>query len=138
MIAGAVDRDDTINQVNQVLEDIDAAKVPQLKVFNKIDLLDDIRPHIAYDAEGKPSSVWISALSGDGCDLLQQALNQLFADRKVKRKCFLPASQAGFKGKLFGLARILSENVNELGDCELIIEIDKKHLGLLKDIRTEE
>jgi GTP-binding protein HflX len=136
--AAAEDREDTIYQVNQVLNDIDAAKIPQLMVFNKIDLLDDVAPHIDYDADGKPVSVWISAQNGVGCDLLQQALSELFASNKVIRKCYLPAGQAGLKAKLFTFVKIIDEVNNDSGDCELTIEIDKKHLGLLKDIDVHE
>ncbi len=136
--AHAEDRDDTIFQVNQVLNDIEAGKIPQLKVFNKIDLLDGIAPHIDYDADGKPVAVWISAQSGEGCDLLMRALGELFADGKVIRKCFLAAHQAGLKAKWFGQVRFIDEIVSDNGDCEITIEIDKKHLGLLKGVRFEE
>ena len=136
--AAAEDREKTVFQVNQVLNDIDAGKIPQLKVFNKIDLLDDVAPHIDYDGDGKPAAVWISARTGNGCELLQQALCELFTGSKVMRKCILPARQAGFKAKLFGFARIIDETTDEHGDCELLIEIEKKHLGLLKDIHVEE
>lgn len=132
--AVAEDRDDTIFHVNQVLNDIDAGKIAQLKVFNKIDLLEDVSPHIDYDADGKPVSVWISAQNGSGCDLLQQALTELFAGSKVIKTCYLTASQAGLKAKLYGFVRIIDEINHENGDCELIIEIDKKNLGLLKAI----
>ncbi|WGS87869.1 ribosome rescue GTPase HflX [Methylomonas sp. UP202] len=134
--AHAEDRDETIFQVNQVLNDIEAGKIPQLKVFNKIDLLDSIQPHIDYGEDGKPTAVWISARTGQGCELLQQALCELFASSKVVRKCFLPAAQTGIKAKLFGYVRILDEVCNESGDCELTLEIDQKHLGLLKGIET--
>jgi GTPase len=107
-------------------------------VFNKIVLLEEVEPHIDYDAEGKPVSVWISAQNGTGCDLLQRALGELFAGSKVIRTCHLPARQAGFKAKLHGLARIVDETIDDHGDSLLIIEIDKKHLGLLKDINVEE
>lgn len=133
--ATAEDRDETIFQVNSVLADIDADKVIQLKVFNKIDLLENVSPHIDYDENGKPISVWLSAQSGQGCELLQQALCQLFSGSKVIRKCFLPATQSGMKAKLYGYTRIIEEITNEQGDSELTIEIDKKYLGLLKDIR---
>jgi len=136
--AHADDRDETIYQVNQVLEEIGAGQIPQLKIFNKIDLLDGIEPHIDYDAEGKPVGVWISAQTGDGCALLQQALIECFYSSKVIKKCFLPARQAGLKAKWYGLVRFIDERVNEYGDYELTIEIDKKHLGLLKDIQVEE
>jgi len=136
--AHAEDRDDTIFQVNQVLNDIDAGKIPQLKVFNKIDLLDSITPHIDYDADGKPVSVWISAQHGQGCDLLQQALSELFANSKVIKQCYLPAGQVGLKAKLFGFVRFIDETVDEQGNCRFSVEIDKKHLGLLKQMQLEE
>ena len=133
----AEDREDTIYQVNQVLNDIDAGKIPQLKVFNKIDLLDSISPHIDYDADGKPVAVWISAQQGLGCELLQQALNELFANNKIIKTCYLSASESGIKAKLYPFVRIIEEQQNELGDWQLTIEIDPKNLGLLKNIRTE-
>ncbi|WP_347986319.1 ribosome rescue GTPase HflX [Methylomonas sp. AM2-LC] len=134
--AAAEDRDDTIFQVNQVLNDIEAGAIPQLKIFNKIDLLDDFSPHIDYDETGKPVSVWISAQTGVGCDLLQQALCELFTGSKVIRKCILPARQTGLKAKLFGLARVIDEQFDEFGDCQLTIEIDNKNLGLLREIQV--
>ena len=136
--AAAEDRDDTMFHVNQVLNDIDAGKIPQLNVFNKIDLLEDVAPHIDYDADGKPVSVWLSAKTADGCDLLHQVLCDIFSNSKVQRTCFLPAREAGYKAKLFGFSRIIAETIDEQGDCHLTIEIDKKHLGLLKDIQIEE
>ncbi len=134
----AEDRDETIFQVNQVLNDIDAGKIRQLKVFNKIDLLDGIQPHIDYDADGIPVAVWISAQSGLGCELLRQALTESFSSSKVIKKCFLSASQAGLKAKWFEMVRIIDESVNDQGEYELTIEIDKKNLGLLKNVRVEE
>ena len=136
--AHAEDRDETIAEVNSVLTDIDAGKIRQLKVFNKIDLLDSLEPHIDYDAEGSPIAVWISAQTGQGCDLLHQALAECFISSKVIKKCFLPASQVGLKAKWFGSVRFLEETMNEHGDCELLIEIDQKNLGLLREVSCED
>jgi GTP-binding protein HflX len=44
----------------------------------------------------------------------------------------------GLKAKWFGLVRFVDEVIDEYGDCELTIEIDKKNLGLLKDIKVED
>lgn len=136
--AHAEDRDDTIAEVNSVLTDIDAGKIRQLKIFNKIDLLDGIQPHIDYDADGEPIAVWISAQTGLGCDLLQRALAECFVSTKVIKKCHLPASQAGFKAKWFGNVRFIEESMNDHGDYELIIEIDRKNLGLLRGVQCED
>lgn len=136
--SNAEDREDTMFQVNQVLQDIDAHEIPQLEVFNKIDLLENVEPHIDRNDAGKPVRVWVSAVTGKGSELLFQALAELFSNTKVKRKCYLQASQGGVRAKLFDFAKIIDEKSNDMGGWELLIEIDKKHLGLLKEVEIEE
>jgi len=135
--ASAEERDDTIIQVNRVLNDIDAGNIPQIRVYNKIDLLESVSPHIDYDAHGKPVAVWISAQNGDGIDLLHRALAECFASSKVVKTCYIPASKAGLKAKWFGHVKVLSETLDEQGNSTIKIEIDQKHLGLLKDISID-
>ena len=135
--AAAEDRDETIFQVNQVLKDIDADKVPQLRIYNKIDLLEHVDPHIDYGDDEKPVAVWISAQQNLGCDLLQQALNEIFAETKVRRQCLLHPSQLGIKAKLFNYVQIISEEIDTDGNTRLIFDIDQKNLGLIKNMATE-
>ncbi len=136
--ANAEDRVDTIFQVNQVLEDIDANEIQQLQVFNKIDLLDNVEPHIDRDDAGKPIRIWVSAVTGEGMGLLFQALTELFSSTKVKRKCYLQPDQGRERANLFDYAKIIDEKINDLGGWDLSIEIDKKYLGLLKKVKVEE
>jgi GTP-binding protein HflX len=136
--ASSDDRAETIYQVNQVLEDIDADEVSQLEVFNKIDLLDGIQPRIERDDAGNPVRVWLSAETGAGVDLLFQALAEIFSNTKVQRKCYLQPDQGDIRAKLFACAKIISEKTDDFGGCELIIEIDTKYLGLLKSVEIEE
>jgi len=136
--ANAEDRDETINQVNQVLEDIEADEIRQLEVFNKIDLLDGINPKIDRDDTGNPIRVWLSAETGAGIDLLYQALAEIFSTTKVKRRCYLKPDQGDIRAKLSAYAKIIDEQIDDFGACELVIEIDAKHLGLLKAVETEE
>jgi GTP-binding protein HflX len=136
--ANAEDRDDTIYQVNQVLEHIDANEIQQLQVFNKIDLLDNVEPHMDRDEEGNPIRVWMSAETGAGSELLFQALTEIFSSTKVMRKCYLQPDQGGVRASLFNYAKIIEEKNNDLGGWDLSIEIDEKHLGLLKSVKVEE
>jgi len=136
--ANSDDRDEIIVQVNQVLEDIEADKIRQLEVFNKIDLLDNIQPHIDRDDSGNPVRVWLSAETGDGVDLLYQVLAELFSIAKVKRRCYLQPDQGNIRAKLFTCAKIIDEHIDDSGASELVIEIDVRHLGLLKEVKTEE
>lgn len=136
--AEAETRDETVFHVNQVLKEIGADQIRQLQVFNKIDLLNAVRPKIDYDGHGLPVRVWMSAQTGAGLELLAQALGEIFSSSRVKRKCYLLPEQAAVRAKLFNLARIITEKVHDHGGWELAVEIDKKHLGLLKNVRFEE
>lgn len=68
-------RHEQIQQVNEVLEGIEADDVPQLIVMNKIDLA-GIEPHAELDEEGKVHRVFVSAVTGEGLDLLREAIAQ--------------------------------------------------------------
>jgi GTPase len=136
--AHADDRDETINQVNEVLTDIDAGNIKQIQVFNKIDLMPEVSPRIDYDDNGNPVRVWISAETGAGVDLLSQVLADLFSTAKSKKKCFLGPDQGQIRAKLFTCAKIINEHIDDFGMSELIIEIDAKYMGLLKSVKYEE
>lgn len=136
--AAAEDREDLMHQVDLVLAEIGADEIPRLEIFNKIDLLDNITPHIDRDEAGNAIRVWLSAATGEGINLLFDVLVEKFANTKVRRRCILSPKEGGTRAKLFAYAQILDENIDEFGDTELLIEIDVKHLGLLKDVQLEE
>lgn len=66
-------RDDQIEQVNAVLQEIGADHVPQVLVWNKIDVA-GLEPTIEYDEYDKIRRVFVSAQTGEGIDLLRQAI----------------------------------------------------------------
>ncbi|MCO4759781.1 MAG: GTPase HflX, partial [Oceanospirillaceae bacterium] len=74
------ERHDNIHEVEKVLKEIGAEDIPQLQVYNKLDLLEGQDPRIDRDDEGRPTRVWLSAASGAGTELLLQAVNELLAD----------------------------------------------------------
>jgi len=61
---------DQIIAVNKVLAEIDAADIPQILVFNKIDLK-DIPPSVQRDDYGRITRVFVSAIDGAGLDDLR-------------------------------------------------------------------
>jgi len=77
---GANDRDDLIHHVNEVLKQIDADEVRQLIVYNKIDNVEDISPRIERDDEGNIDRIWLSAKTGEGLELLREALKEYFPE----------------------------------------------------------
>lgn len=66
-------RDEQVAQVNKVLHEIGAAKVPQILVHNQIDRI-GLEPALARDECGRISSLHVSAKTGDGMDLLRLAM----------------------------------------------------------------
>lgn len=67
------DRDSQIEAVNKVLTEIGAGEVPQIMVFNKIDLT--LAPAaVKRDECGNIGRVFLSARTGDGLGLLRDAL----------------------------------------------------------------
>jgi len=69
-------RTEHIDQVNDVLKEVGAEHIPQLLVYNKIDLLEDGQARMERDERGMPRKVWISAVTGDGVPLLRKALSE--------------------------------------------------------------
>jgi GTP-binding protein HflX len=66
-------RDEQIGQVNAVLREIGADHIPQVLVWNKIDLA-GVRPAIERDEYDKIRRVFASAQTGEGVDMLRQAI----------------------------------------------------------------
>lgn len=74
--AGSADRDAQIEAVNLVLKEIGADAIPQILVYNKIDLT-PFPARVEMDEYGKIARVWLSAGNGQGVDSLRIALGQI-------------------------------------------------------------
>ena len=72
-------RERQIEAVDKVLAEIGADAVPQLRVYNKLDLT-GIAPGVDRDEYGRLRSVYVSAQSGAGLDLLRDALTEILAN----------------------------------------------------------
>ncbi|GLQ46549.1 GTPase HflX [Dyella lipolytica] len=100
--------------VDQVLEEIGAGDVPQLHVMNKIDL-SGAAPRIVRDSEGLPQQVWLSAATGEGLDLLREALGELLGGERVQSELLLPLSAGRLHARLRAAGAIAEEAVDEYG-----------------------
>ncbi len=80
--ASSADRDAQIEAVNLVLKEIGADAIPQVLVYNKIDLT-AFPPQVEVNEYGKIARVWISAETGQGLDLLRHVLGQIAEDAFV-------------------------------------------------------
>ncbi|MCX8113834.1 MAG: GTPase HflX [Burkholderiaceae bacterium] len=66
-------RDAQMAEVERVLDEIGAAQVPRLVVYNKIDRIDRA-PSVERDPCGSIRAVFVSAMSGQGLDPLREAI----------------------------------------------------------------
>jgi GTP-binding protein HflX len=78
-------RDDQISEVNKVLAEIGAADIPQVLVFNKIDL-QDVAPSVQRDDYGRIVRVFLSAKSGAGLDGLLLTLAEAKSARQAQNE----------------------------------------------------
>ena len=69
----STNRDEQIAQVNKVLLEIGAAKVPQILVLNQIDRM-GLEPSVTRDEYGRIATLHVSAKTGEGMDFLRQAM----------------------------------------------------------------
>ncbi|MBE0369589.1 GTPase HflX [Pseudoalteromonas sp. MMG013] len=116
-------RKENIEEVQSVLTEIEADEIPQLLIYNKIDLLDDVRPRIDRNDEGMPIRVWLSAHSGAGVELLSQAISELLAKKIFSESLCIPASFGRLRGALFNLSAVQKESFDEHGNWLIDVRV---------------
>jgi GTPase len=113
-----------IQQVNDVLHTIDALQVPQVIVFNKIDLLTQCNPQLELsELVERPSKVWISADQGWGLDLLLTSIREQLLVNPLHRTVELTPAQGKLRAALYQLGAVLSETANQAGNYLLELRI---------------
>ena len=123
-------REERIRQVDAVLGEIGAGDIPQLLVFNKIDRIEGAQarrdapePGDGDAGEALPGGtvgvgrerVWISARDGLGLDLLQEALSQRLAQRRIVAELALPPEAGRLRARLHQLDAVRAESQDEHG-----------------------
>ena len=110
--------DRKIEVTDEVLEEIDAGKVPRLRVFNKIDRVGDKKAQAAKAKELRaryPKCVVISAIDPADVAKLHKAVRAFFARGLVKAELFLPWSLQKLRGEVFDTCEVLEERVEAEG-----------------------
>lgn len=121
-------RDANIEEVEKVLNQIQAHTIPCIQVMNKIDLT-GTKPRVDYDENGKVKRIWLSVATGEGIDLMKQVLVDRFRQQMVEGRLVLPASDARIRARLFELGVIRSESHDEEGRSILDISISRRDLN---------
>ncbi len=131
--AHSEERTTNIARVDEVLSEIGALELPTLMVFNKIDLIENSAPRLERDDSGRPCAVWLSAQTGDGCELLSEALIELLGSEMVQETIVLPPTMGRLRAMLYSGNAVVCERQGDSGEVELDITLPKADfLRLLK------
>ena len=124
---------DRERQVMEVLEEIGAAGVPTIRVYNKID-----RVSAGFDDEigtvdGAP--VLVSAATGLGLPALRAAIGARLLGTRVTGRLHLGPEQSRLRAKLFDWRAVRGETLDEAGGWNLDVELTAQRWQELQ--RTE-
>jgi GTP-binding protein HflX len=122
--AATEDRGDNIIQVQSVLSEIGAAEIPQLQVYNKLDLL-EMAPRIDRNEEGKPERVWVSAATGAGVDLLFQAITELMGEDMMTAELDLLPSHGRLRATLYSMGAVTHEEHGDDGIAKISVRLPR-------------
>jgi GTP-binding protein HflX len=128
--ASASDGDERAAQVRNVLREISADERPVLEVYNKIDQINE-KPRVERDEQGQPIRVWLSARSGDGVELLADAITERLGADAVSTQVLLSPVAGKTRSWLYRLGAVLTEQVAQDGQLELTVRLDPQLLARL-------
>ena len=126
-------RAENIEAVYEVLADLGVEEGRILEIYNKIDRLRRA-PRLERDEDGRPKRVWLSAVTGEGMDLLDEAVSEMLGRQLVRTSIHLRPSEGGVRARLFRLGRVLRDEVNPEGGWNMEIELPARYKGVLKTI----
>jgi len=116
-------KQENMEQVDAVLKTIGATEVPQLLVFNKIDLEKNLLPRMDRDEENTIVRVFLSAEQGLGLAELQTAIGEFLAKNNQQYSLDLTPDQARLRAKLYELGVVVSEEIKPSGGWGLVVKM---------------
>lgn len=124
------EREQRRDEVDKVLAGIGAQDVPQLMVFNKIDLSGH-SVLVERSESGEAQAIWLSAFTGDGIEELLRVLGERLSQVRVAGWMMLLPSQGRLRAQLFSAGAVLEEVVLEDGRVHAQIDIDEVEFARL-------
>ncbi len=115
-------RQEKIEAVNRVLLEVGAGEVPQLLIYNKIDL-PEFSPRADQDEQGHAWRLWLSARDRNGFDLLMAELRSRFCDQTSCYELVLHPDEGQIRAWLFEEGVIESEDFANNGEMHLKLRL---------------
>ena len=124
-------REQCISDVNEVLNEIDAADIATIMVYNKVDLLDG-KTKVKLDNNGLVEKVWLSAHTGEGVELLLAAIAERLSLMHQRCRIDLPASNGKLRANLYQKSVVKQEYIGDDGSISLELELSAADFGWLQ------
>ena len=131
--ASDINNRDKIDQVQEIIEQIEAQDIPSIIVMNKIDEISGFSPRLDKDDQGNIYRVWLSANTGEGIDLLYKALSQSLSGMMTFARIKLDVQSAYIRSEIHKVGFIQKEIMNEFGQWLLEINVTSHYLERLLD-----
>jgi GTP-binding protein HflX len=125
------DRDAHIDQVNEVLSLIGAKEVPCILIFNKIDLIPELKPKLDRDDLGVANKIYLSSIENKGIEELKRAIGERLAQDMVEKMVELTPMQSKLRAQLYNQHAILNERIDDEGHYHLLIRLRRVELDKL-------
>src|SRR5205085_2622678 len=102
----------------KVLDEIGAKAVPRLLVFNKIDRVGDAAAERELEASLRaryPECIVMSARREGDIAMLRERIRAFFERDLIEAELFLPWTEQGLRGEIFGSCKVLEERADAKG-----------------------
>ena len=124
--ASDVDKKQKEMEVNKILSDLDLQQIPQIRINNKCDLVENFCNKELINKKTK--EVWISAEKNDGISELRDLINEELFHGIYKGWVSLEASLGKIRSKLFRMGCINEEKISSTGQIYAHIDIGRDEL----------
>ena len=124
-------RQQRIDEVNQVVDMIGASNVPQIEVYNKIDKYSGLRKRVEILENSEKTRIWLSSQTGEGVNLLLEAIVRYMNQYKKSRYISLPVSAGQLRAKLFDIGAVKQDNIDAVGGWIMEVELEEFKLHKL-------
>jgi GTP-binding protein HflX len=129
--AGDPHHEDRRRQVETVLEDVGAAEVPCLRVYNK---LDKAPADFVRELEGvEPTKFCVSAVTGEGLAALTAAIRARVSGERLTGELHLGPEQSRLRAQLFEWHAVRGETVDAAGGWTLAVDLTAQRWRQLRE-----
>ena len=118
----ASNRDELMADVETVLGEIGADELPQLLVFNKLDLLEQ-QARVVRNESGVITAVYVSAATGEGLELLHEAIRERLSVTLFDAEITLEPQRGKLRAALYEMGAVCSEQWESDGSSRLHVRL---------------